>query len=64
MTNLDKNDSGTGQTLPDLDTSPIPLLEKVRNEGRVWDDLCEQYGVDNPNPSDADRVEDQIATEA
>jgi len=34
----------------DLDPSPISLLEKVRNEGRVWDDLCEQYGVNNPNP--------------
>jgi len=33
-----------------LDPSPISLLEKVRNEGRVWNDLCEQYGVNNPNP--------------
>lgn len=34
----------------DLDQSPISLLEKIRKEGRVWDDLCEQYGVDNPDP--------------
>jgi len=50
MTELEKNDSDIQQDLPDLDTSPIPLLEKIRKEGRVWDDLCEQYGVDNPDP--------------
>lgn len=32
------------------DAEPIELLEKIRAEGRVWDDLCEQYGVDNPVP--------------
>jgi len=34
----------------DMDQSPVSLLEKVKNEGRVWDDLCEEYGVDNPDP--------------
>lgn len=33
-----------------LDQAPISLLEKIRQEGRVWGDLCEQYGVDNPDP--------------
>ena len=33
-----------------LDKSPISLLEKIKSEGRVWEDLCEQYGVDNPDP--------------
>ncbi len=33
-----------------LDPSPISLLDKVKKEGRVWEDLCEQYGVDNPDP--------------
>lgn len=33
-----------------LDSSPISLLDKVKKEGRVWEDLCEQYGVDNPDP--------------
>ena len=33
-----------------LDQSPISLLEKIKKEGRVWDDLSEQYGVDNPDP--------------
>ncbi|GMR08571.1 MAG: thiocyanate hydrolase subunit beta [Gammaproteobacteria bacterium] len=47
---MTSKDPDTGQTLPDLDTSPIKLLEKVRREGRVWDELSEQYGVDNPDP--------------
>lgn len=33
-----------------LDPSPISLLEKIKADGRVWGDLCEQYGVDNPDP--------------
>lgn len=33
-----------------LDPSPIPLLERIKQEGRVWDDLSEEYGVDNPDP--------------
>jgi len=31
-------------------TKSIPLLEKIGKEGRVWSDLCEQYGVENPDP--------------
>ncbi|MCU7920670.1 MAG: hypothetical protein KZQ95_20300 [Candidatus Thiodiazotropha sp. (ex Epidulcina cf. delphinae)] len=34
----------------DLDHSPVELLEKIKQEGRVWDDLSEEYGVDNPDP--------------
>jgi hypothetical protein len=34
----------------DLDLSPVSLLEKVKDEGRVWGDLSEEYGVDNPDP--------------
>ena len=34
----------------DLDPSAILLLDKVKEEGRVWEDLSEQYGVDNPDP--------------
>lgn len=28
----------------------IPLLETIGKEGRVWGDLCAQYGVENPDP--------------
>ncbi len=50
MSDSVNKDPDSGQALPDLDTSPIELLEKVRREGRVWDELSEQYGVDNPDP--------------
>ncbi len=33
-----------------LDTSPVDLLEKIKNEGKVWNELREEYGVDNPDP--------------
>lgn len=29
---------------------PIALLEKIKEEGRVWEDLAAQYGVTNPDP--------------
>jgi hypothetical protein len=35
---------------PVVETSPIPLLERVRAEGRAWVDLAKQYGVNNPDP--------------
>jgi hypothetical protein len=28
----------------------IPLLDKIGEEGRVWNDLREEYGVENPDP--------------
>lgn len=33
-----------------LDSSAISLLDKVKKEGRVWEDLSKQYGVKNPDP--------------
>lgn len=35
-----------------LESAPesIALLEKVRGEGRVWEELASQYGVANPDP--------------
>ncbi len=50
MTSLGKKTSGSGFTDTEPDFSPISLLEKVRNRGRVWKDLAEKYGVDNPDP--------------
>lgn len=34
----------------ELDTSPIDLLEKIKSEGKPWEELSEEYGVDNPDP--------------
>lgn len=28
----------------------IPLLEDIKDHGRVWTDLAKQYGVSNPDP--------------
>lgn len=33
-----------------LDQSPITILEQIKQDGRVWGELCEEYGVDNPDP--------------
>jgi len=33
-----------------IDTTPIPLLTKIQEKGRVWEDLATQYGVTNPDP--------------
>jgi hypothetical protein len=38
----------TGWSEPEFE--PIPLLESVRAEGRVWEELAAQYGVTNPDP--------------
>jgi hypothetical protein len=32
------------------DLAPIPLLEAIRNEDKVWDRLAPRYGVTNPDP--------------
>ncbi|MBM4181346.1 MAG: hypothetical protein FJ209_07345 [Betaproteobacteria bacterium] len=32
------------------DVTPIPVLEEVRDHGRVWGDLASEYGVTNPDP--------------
>lgn len=34
----------------DVDTSPITLLEAVRNLGKEWDVIAPSYGVTNPDP--------------
>ena len=31
-----------------LDTTPIPLIEQIRSQGRVWEDLAAQSVVTNP----------------
>jgi hypothetical protein len=30
--------------------TPVPLLEEIKEHGRVWGELAEQYGVTNPDP--------------
>lgn len=33
-----------------VDITPIPLLQKIQEKGRYWEDLASQYGVTNPDP--------------
>ena len=30
--------------------TPVSLLEDIKENGRVWEDLANQYGVTNPDP--------------
>ena len=50
MSTSDNHDTQKTNTLQNLDKAPIPVLERIRQRGRVWGDLCEQYGVNNPEP--------------
>jgi nitrile hydratase beta subunit-like protein len=33
-----------------VDLSPIPLLEGLRNQDKTWEKLAPRYGVTNPDP--------------
>ena len=33
-----------------VNLSPVPLLEAIRNDGKTWDELALRYGVTNPDP--------------
>jgi hypothetical protein len=33
-----------------VELSPIPLLESLRNEDKTWDKIAPRYGVTNPDP--------------
>jgi hypothetical protein len=43
-------DAAKKSETPAIDAVPIPVLESVRRQGRVWGDLAAQYGVSNPDP--------------
>lgn len=48
---MNKSETAHGyQSWEGTDTSPIEVLEGVRSQGRVWEDLAIQYGVTNPDP--------------
>lgn len=49
MTVLAKTDTHPGE-VQNSQLSPIALLEKIRDQGKMWQDLASQYGVDNPDP--------------
>lgn len=47
----DRGVSGTGVgSAAEPGWAPVPLLEDIKEHGRVWEDLASQYGVTNPDP--------------
>jgi len=50
MTETGKIDAPTGTAPEGAAWTPVPLLEKIKGSGRVWGDLANQYGVENPDP--------------
>lgn len=49
MATVENSDHGF-KSWQGTDTTPIGVLEDVRNRGRAWEDLAMQYGVTNPDP--------------
>jgi len=49
MGGLDKN-AGTDPVNQEPEFSSVSVLEKVREKGKVWEDLAKKYGVNNPDP--------------
>jgi high-affinity nickel-transport protein len=39
-----------GATLAEINLTPISLLERIRTEGKTWEELAPRYGVTNPDP--------------
>ncbi len=50
MSGLGSNSNGAERGEQTVDAAPIAVLETVRRQGRVWQDLAAQYGVTNPDP--------------
>jgi hypothetical protein len=45
-----KSDAGAEPAAGETSFAPVPLLEEIKEHGRVWEDLANQYGVTNPDP--------------
>ncbi len=44
-------ESGNNNTAAEVPKwTPVPILEEIKEHGRVWEDLASQYGVTNPDP--------------
>jgi len=50
MTASGNKDTLVGMGADESDWTPVPLLEDIKERGRVWEDLARQYGVTNPDP--------------
>jgi hypothetical protein len=45
-----KSNAGAEPAAGETSFVPVPLLEEIKEHGRVWEDLANQYGVTNPDP--------------
>jgi hypothetical protein len=48
-----KGESGQSPTTAEgfqINVTPVPLLEAIRNDGKTWDELAPCYGVTYPDP--------------
>ena len=50
MTDSGKMNAPAGTAAAKPEWTPVPVLEEIKNHGRVWEDLASQYGVTNPDP--------------
>jgi len=50
MTASGNKDTLAGMAADESNWTPVPLLEDIKERGRVWEDLARQYGVTNPDP--------------
>lgn len=50
MATMDKNSRDSEDGCAGADLKHIGLLETIKRQGRVWEDLAAQYGVTNPDP--------------
>lgn len=50
MTDSVKSSASSGMDSPKVEWKPVSLLEDIKEHGRVWEDLANQYGVTNPDP--------------
>ena len=50
MSDSGKTNAPDGMGAAETKWVPVPLLEEIKEHGRVWEDLANQYGVTNPDP--------------
>ncbi|MHB8256141.1 MAG: hypothetical protein ACYDHY_04625 [Acidiferrobacterales bacterium] len=50
MAKSDRKELGSENMGQEADVTTIPVLEEIRNHGKVWEELAAQYGVTNPDP--------------
>ena len=50
MTESGKTNTSAEMAAAGSEWKPVPLLEEIKNHGKVWEELANKYGVSNPDP--------------